>query len=62
MPQFGFDYARLVGVVKDEEYPYISGKTKQTEICRYNATVEKAIAYTRGEETLPHNDYHAIPY
>ena len=60
LPQFGFDYARLVGVVADEDYPYISGKTKHTETCHYNASTEKAVVYTRGEETLPHNDYQAI--
>ena len=60
LPQFGFDYARLVGVVADEEYPYISGETKNTETCRYNSSSEKAVVFTRGEETLQHNDYHAI--
>ena len=60
LPQFGFDYARLVGVVADEEYPYISGKTKNSETCRYNTSSEKAVVYTRGEETLQHNDYHGI--
>ena len=60
LPQFGFDYARLVGVVAEEEYPYISGKTKNTETCHYNSSSEKAVVYTRGEETLQHNDYQAI--
>ena len=60
VPQFGFEYARLVGVVSDDEYPYISGETKLTEVCHYNTSTEKAVVFTRGEETLPHNDYDVI--
>jgi len=58
--QFAFNYAELVGVVKEEEYPYISGQTMETEECYYNPSNEEAVAFARGQETLPHNDYHTI--
>ena len=58
--QLVYNYAESIGVVSDEEYPYRSGHTAQTESCYYNPSNQTPIAFVRGHETLPHNDYYAI--
>ena len=45
---------------REEDYPYISGSTAKSEMCKYDATTQKAAVYVRGYETLPHNDYDAV--
>jgi len=57
--QFVFEYARLIGVMSEEEYPYISDMLGSWE-CLYNGTNETPLVYVRGHETLQHNNYHAV--
>ena len=59
IPEMGFTYSQMMGIVTEEEYPYISGDTHETEECYYDAEGQTASAYNRGYETLPHNDYNA---
>jgi len=64
---FAFSYAEFFGVVSEEDWPYVSGKTSETEEC-FNDGLSASksrifmepVAFVRGQETLPHNDYDAI--
>nr|ACO15154.1 Cathepsin K precursor [Caligus clemensi] len=58
--QVAFMYAQLYGLTSEEEYPYISGMTNQTETCKFNFTDSVALARVRGYETLPSNDMEAV--
>jgi len=57
IPEIGFTYSHMMGIVTDEEYPYTSGHTGRTGNCDYDAESQTASVYNRGYETLPHNDY-----
>jgi len=57
IPEIGFSYSALFGIVTEEEYPYTSGHTGRTGDCQYDAESQVASAYNRGYETLPHNDF-----
>ena len=46
--------------IREEDYPYISGSTQESETCVYDAASMDAAVYVRGYETLPHNDHDAL--
>jgi len=60
IPQLGFTYTQLFGLVKEEEYPYTSGTFGATGDCKYDATNTSPTATLRGYETLPRNDYESV--
>merc|ERR1711944_285793 len=57
IPEIGFTYSHMFGIVTEAEYPYTSGHTGRTGDCEYDAESQTASAYNRGYETLPHNDF-----
>eukprot|EP00096_Caligus_rogercresseyi_P011720 TRINITY_DN4704_c0_g1_i1.p1 TRINITY_DN4704_c0_g1~~TRINITY_DN4704_c0_g1_i1.p1 ORF type:complete len:373 (+),score=89.60 TRINITY_DN4704_c0_g1_i1:2-1120(+) len=58
--QVGFMYAQLFGLTLEEEYPYVSGETTETETCTFNPNSKGPKAHIRGYETLPSNDMEAV--
>jgi len=56
--QLAYNYAQFIGIVREKDFPYMSGNG--TEIPCDNLLKMSPIAFTRGHETLPHNDYEAI--
>ena len=60
IPQLGFTYAQLFGLVKESDYPYISGSTGHTGECTTDFRKTPATAIIRGYEKLPTNDMAVI--
>merc|ERR1712002_487890 len=60
IPQLGFNYVQLFGILSEEDYPYMSGITKETGECQYNLTVMTPVASITGYNTLPANDQDAV--
>jgi len=56
IPQLGFAYTQLFGLVTEKDYPY----TATTGTCDYDANSMDAMATLRGYETLPRNDYESV--
>lgn len=60
LTEIGLTYAHMMGVVREEDYPYTSGTTGETGECMYDAESQTAAVYVRGYETLPHNSLEAV--
>jgi len=60
IPQLGFTYTQLFGLVSETDYPYTSGNFGQTGSCDYSPDAMDTVASLRGYETLPRNDYAAV--
>jgi len=60
IPQLGFTYTQLFGLVSEADYPYTSGNFGQTGTCDYSPDAMDTVASLRGYETLPRNDYAAV--
>merc|ERR1712002_721677 len=60
IPQLGFNYVQLFGILSEEDYPYMSGNTTQTGECQYNLTAMTPVASITGYNTLPTNDQDAV--
>jgi len=58
--ELGFNYIQLFGHVTEEDYPYISGSTMDSEECMYDISSMKPVAGLTGYNTLPSNDQEAI--
>jgi len=56
--QLGFNYLQLFGHMSEDDYPYVSGSTSQTEDCMYDPS--KAVVSLTGYNTLPTNDHDAV--
>jgi len=59
-PPLGYNYVQLFGQVKEEDYPYMSGTTAETEECGYDLSTKKPVASITGYDNLPANDQAAI--
>jgi len=57
--QLAYNYAEFMGIVREEDFPYMSGHGKDIPCDNLQKNV-LPVAFTRGHETLPHNDYEAI--
>merc|ERR1712038_831517 len=60
IPQLGFVYTQLFGLVKEDDYPYTSGTFGVTGDCDYSPDSMDNLATVRGYETLPRNNYEAV--
>merc|ERR1719369_82232 len=60
VPQLGFVYTQLFGLVKEDDYPYTSGNLGITGKCKYDSDGMDALASVRGYESLPRNNYEAV--
>jgi cathepsin L len=56
--QLGFSYLQLFGQMAEEDYPYVSGTTSDTEECAHDPT--KAMVTLTGYDTLPTNNHEAV--
>jgi len=56
--QLGFNYLQLFGHMSEDDYPYVSGSTSNTEDCNYDVT--KPVVKLTGYNTLPSNDHDAV--
>jgi len=56
--QLGFNYLQLFGHMSEDDYPYVSGSTSQTEDCMYDPS--KTVVSFTGYDTLPTNDHDAV--
>jgi len=59
-PPLAYSYTQLFGLVLDDDYPYISGGTTNTESCMYNYDSMAPVATITGYNNLPPNDQDAI--
>ncbi|XP_023332087.1 zingipain-2 isoform X2 [Eurytemora carolleeae] len=59
-PPLAYNYAQLFGLVLEEEYPYISGSTSETEDCEYNLSNLSPVASITGYNNLPPNSMEAV--
>jgi len=59
-PPLAYSYTQLFGLVLDEDYPYVSGDTADTESCLYNYGSMAPVATITGYNNLPPNDQEAI--
>merc|ERR1711997_717417 len=60
VPQLGFVYSQLFGLVTEDDYPYTSGSFGVSWNCKYDADSMNAMATVRGYETLPKNEYEPV--
>jgi len=60
IPQLGYTYIQLFGSVSEEDYPYISGTTSDTEDCVYDLGNATPVVGITGYNTLPANDQDAV--
>merc|ERR1711890_218244 len=58
--ELGYNYIQLFGHVTEEDYPYISGTTMDSEECMFDISTMKPVAGLTGYNTLPSNDQEAI--
>lgn len=58
--QYGLLYTQLFGLVKESEYPYVSGHSGQSEQCIYDPKGTPPSATVMGYELLPRNNYEAV--
>jgi len=58
IPQLGFTYVQLFGHISEEDYPYISGDTMDTEECLY--TPDQAVAGLSGYNIVEPNSLEAV--
>merc|ERR1712080_2775 len=58
--ELGYNYIQLFGHVTEEDYPYISGTTMDSEECTFDISTMKPVAGLTGYNTLPSNDQEAI--
>jgi len=58
--QLGFNYLQLFGSVTEEDWPYVSGTTSQTEDCEYDLQSKTPAIGITGFDTLPANDEQAV--
>lgn len=58
--ELGFAYIQLFGMVSEEDYPYVSGDSMQTEDCMYDLNNMPAVAGVTGYNTLPSNNQEAL--
>lgn len=58
IPQLGFTYIQLFGHISEEDYPYISGSTMDTEDCLYMP--DQAVAGLSGYNILEPNSLEAV--
>merc|ERR1711970_1453433 len=58
IPQLGYTYIQLFGHITEEDYPYISGNTMQTEDCMYMP--EQAAGAITGYNILEPNSLEAV--
>jgi len=58
--QLGYSYIQLFGITTEDEYPYVSGTTSQTEECSYDLSSMTPMAGITGYNTLPANDQEAV--
>ncbi|XP_023340740.1 ervatamin-C [Eurytemora carolleeae] len=56
--QLGFNYLQLFGQMAEDDYPYVSGTSAQTEECSYDSS--KTIVSLTGYDTLPANNHEAV--
>jgi len=59
-PPLGYSYVQLFGQVKEEDYPYMSGDSSETEDCNYDLGTLQPVASISGYDNLPSNDQDAI--
>jgi len=59
-PPLGYNYVQLFGQVKEEDYPYISGDTADSEECNYDLDSLQPVATITGYNNLPQNDQAAV--
>jgi len=58
--QLGFSYLQLFGSLSEEDMPYISGTTTNTEECAYNLENATPVVGITGYNVLPSNDLDAV--
>merc|ERR1719283_594995 len=58
--QLGFNYLQLFGHMTEEDWPYVSGTTSQTEDCEYDLQSKTPAIGITGFDTLPANDEQAV--
>merc|ERR550519_3167985 len=59
-PPLAYNYVQLFGHTTEENYPYISGSTMDTETCQYDVAATAPVATITGYDNLPSNDQAAI--
>jgi len=59
-PPLGYNYVQLFGHIAEEDYPYQSGTTSNTEECLYDLSTLTPVASITGYDNLPSNDQDAI--
>jgi cathepsin L len=59
-PPLAYSYAQLFGLVLEEEYPYVSGNSMDTEDCEYDLANISPVASITGYDNLPSNDMDAV--
>jgi len=59
-PPLGYNYVQLFGQTKEEDYPYQSGTTSDTEDCLYDLSTLTPVASITGYDNLPPNNQAAI--
>nr|AKO90284.1 cathepsin O [Tigriopus japonicus] len=59
IPQLGWTFVQLFGLVSEADWPYQSGSNGATGDCNDSSDMNKAVT-VRGYELLPRNDYNAI--
>jgi len=59
-PPLGYNYVQLFGQTSEQDYPYQSGHTSNTEDCLYDLSSLTPVASITGYNNLPANDQQAI--
>jgi len=59
-PPLGYNYVQLFGQTAEEDYPYQSGTTTNTEDCLYDLSTITPVASITGYDNLPPNNQAAI--
>lgn len=59
-PPLAYSYANIFGLVPDEDYPYVSGSTMNTEACKYDLAGLPPVVSITGYDNLPVNNQEAV--
>jgi cathepsin L len=60
IPQLGYTYIQLFGQISEDDYPYVSGSSTQTEDCEYNLDNLTPVAGLSGYNILEPNSVEAV--